>query len=400
MAPAIDYGRSGSSDASRFRRTESTFRWLQWSVDATCRGLEALSSHSNLGGLEALSSHSDIEGLEVLSYHSNPGGVEALSSHSNVGGLEALSSHSNPGGLEALSSHSNLGGLEALSIHSNLGGLEALSIHAKPGGLETLSSHSNFGGFGGFKHSIQPWRFGGVELSFQPWRFGGAELSFQPWWNESSSIAPITCMYHDVAPFLLPVTYIVPKIMPTIVQIFIEQGASFRFLFESTCKYAHNMVRRHFKKPFRRTSYLMFRYLFHYKMWRCYILACIHNMHLYIPVVAGMDLRIGSTFKGFQQESARTIEPYGLVDPGDLEMRCVAEWTCLIQQLDYGRCCGCKAKRIMVLTDCEIEWRKWRIDTRIFKICPMPAQLQLETPRPPADIGARTAQHRQRKTAT
>ena len=93
-------------------------------------------------------------------------------------------------------------------------------------------------------------------------------------------------------PFLLPVAYFVLKMMSAIVQILIEQGASFRFLFESTCKDAYTMVRRHFEKPFQRTNYLMVRYLFHYSMWRCYLAACLRNSATCIPDVAVAKIQV------------------------------------------------------------------------------------------------------------
>ena len=121
-----------------------------------------------------------------------------------------------------------------------------------------------------------------------------------------------------------------------VVQILMKHHASIRFLFEGTCKGAYTMVQRHLEKPAQRTSYLMVRYLFHYSMWRCYLVASIHNRGTCLPDIAGLDPCLGTMFKSFQQWSSRN-KRLGLDKPLDATLLCEGlGWPCLRRQLKYG----------------------------------------------------------------
>ena len=161
--------------------------------------------------------------------------------------------------------------------------------------------------------------------------------------------------------------------LPALVQILIEQGASFRFLFENTCKDAYTMVRRHFERPFQRTNYLMLRYLFYHNMWRCYLASCIHSFAKAsfmtaaptLPDVSGLSPRFGTMIKSFLQECSRN-ERLGIQTP--LNEVFLSPWgfPCLIAQFRTGYCTHCLVNQAEWLLMCGRELRMRRIDMRIF----------------------------------
>ena len=152
--------------------------------------------------------------------------------------------------------------------------------------------------------------------------------------------------------------------LPALVQILIEQGASFRFLFEDTCKDAYTMVRRHFERPFQRTNYLMFRYLFHHNMWRCYLASCIHNGATCLPDVVGLNPRFGTMIKSFLQECSRN-KRLGIQAPLNATFQGPCGFPCLIAQFRTGYCAHCLNLRAIIPF---IGMR--RIDMRIFDTRP------------------------------
>ena len=165
--------------------------------------------------------------------------------------------------------------------------------------------------------------------------------------------------------------------LPALVQILIEQGASFRFLFENTCKDAYTMVRRHFERPFQRTNYLMLRYLFHPNMWRCYLASCIHSLDKSptsfttaetLPDVSGLGPRFGTMIKSFLQECSRN-ERLGIDAPLNETFQGPWGFPCLIAQFRAGYCKRCEIRRAAWLMY-GVELRGRRIDMRIFDTRP------------------------------
>ena len=153
--------------------------------------------------------------------------------------------------------------------------------------------------------------------------------------------------------------------LPALVQILIEQGASFRFLFEDTCKDAYTMVRRHFERPFQRTNYLMLRYLFHHNMWRCYLASCLNNAGTCLPDVRGLNPRFGTMIKSFLQECLRNRR-LGIEAPLNEDFVGWAGFRCLLDQIRSGCCTHCNIVRLLLGR----ESRMRRIDMRIFDTRP------------------------------
>ena len=161
--------------------------------------------------------------------------------------------------------------------------------------------------------------------------------------------------------------------LPALVQILIEQGASFRFLFEDTCKDAYTMVRRHFERPFQRTLYLMLRYLFHHSMWRCYLASCTHSFAEArsdtavptLPDVSGLSPRFGTMIKSFLQECSRN-ERLGIHIPLNVMLQSRCGFPCLIAQFRGRSCTQCVFRRAAWWQNGRIEVRMRRIDMRIF----------------------------------
>ena len=163
--------------------------------------------------------------------------------------------------------------------------------------------------------------------------------------------------------------------LPALVQILIEQGASFRFLFENTCKDAYTMVRRHFERPFQRTNYLMLRYLFHHNMWRCYLASCIHSFAYgdrkapILPDVSGLSPRFGTMIKSFLQECSRN-KRLGIQAPLNATLDSPWGFPCLIAQFRTGYCTHCVVRRAEWCLNRRCELRMRRIDMRIFDTRP------------------------------
>ena len=165
--------------------------------------------------------------------------------------------------------------------------------------------------------------------------------------------------------------------LPALVQILIEQGASFRFLFENTCKDAYTMVRRHFERPFQRTNYLMLRYLFHHNMWRCYLASCIHSFAKAsfmtaaptLPDVSGLSPRFGTMIKSFLQECSRN-KRLGIQAPLNAIIQGRCGFPCLIAKLRTGYCTNCVVRRVAWSLYYGGELRMRRIDMRIFDTRP------------------------------
>ena len=180
-------------------------------------------------------------------------------------------------------------------------------------------------------------------------------------WQQTPSIAaglrcgPICCSQHSM--------------LPALVQILIEQGASFRFLFENTCKDAYTRVRRHFGRPFQRTNYLMLRYLFYHNMWRCYLASCIQNADTCLPDVRGLNPRFGTMIKSFLQECSRN-ERLGIQAPLNGPFQRPWGFPCLLAQFRTGCCTHCVFRRDVWLTYSGGELRMRRIDMRIFDTRP------------------------------
>ena len=159
--------------------------------------------------------------------------------------------------------------------------------------------------------------------------------------------------------------------LPALVQILIEQGASFRFLFEDTCKDAYTMVRRHFERPFQRTNYLMLRYLFYHNMWRCYLASFIGSFARAnrkgpaLPDVSGLSPRFGTMIKSFLQECSRN-KRLGIQAPLNAILQGPSGFPCLIAQFRTGYCTHCLNRRAQWLTMYGKEIPARRIDMRIF----------------------------------
>ena len=157
--------------------------------------------------------------------------------------------------------------------------------------------------------------------------------------------------------------------LPALVQILIEQGASFRFLFEDTCKDAYTMVRRHFERPFQRTNYLMLRYLFRHNMWRCSLASCIQNPDTFLPDVRGLNPRFGTMIKSFLQECLRNRR-LGIEAPLNGHFGSAWGFPCLLAQFRTGYCTHCLNRRAQWLTMYGKEIPARRIDMRIFDTRP------------------------------
>ena len=166
--------------------------------------------------------------------------------------------------------------------------------------------------------------------------------------------------------------------------ILIEQGASFRFLFEDTCKDAYTMVRRHFERPFQRTKYLMLRYLFYHNMWRCYVASFMRTFARAnrkgpaLPDVSGLGPRFGTMIKSILQECSRNWR-LGIDKPlyGFFQSR--YGFPCLMAQFRNGYCAGCRRRlaenRVMRIPRVV---RMRRIDMRIFDTRPAAIRRTIE----------------------